>query len=151
LPFHRRRSRVACTVVIFQCGISCYHGIVFRQVPDQYSKRRGSVLVAFTVCTRRPYLALIVSIVLLLLPRTKRSKNYHYHHPHYIVIHQQALCVVGRQNTSLGPHASFQEINPRNILFCNVAQPASKATVATVVCPTWKDITQAAGFRLVQQ
>jgi hypothetical protein len=33
-----------------------------------------------------------------------------------------------------------------NVLFCNVAQPVCRATVATVVCPTWRDITQAVEF-----
>jgi hypothetical protein len=51
-----------------------------------------------------------------------------------------------RQNISLGPYAFFQVTNPRNVSFCNVAQPASRATVASVVYPTWQDITQAVGF-----
>jgi uncharacterized MAPEG superfamily protein len=64
------------------------------------------------------YLAVILAIVLLLLQRRTRKTNYHYRH----------------------------RPNPRNVLFCNVAQPASRATVAAVVCPNWRDTTQAVGF-----
>jgi hypothetical protein len=92
------------------------------------------------------YLALIVAIVLLLLQRRETIKNYHYRHRHYIVIHRQPLCVVQRQNISLSPYALFQVTNRRNVLFCNVAQPVTRATVSAVVCPTWRDITQAVGF-----
>jgi hypothetical protein len=56
-----------------------------------------------------------------------------------------ALCCL-KHNISLGPYAVFQVINPRNVSFCNVAKPASSATVAAVVCPNWRDITQAVGF-----
>jgi hypothetical protein len=53
------------------------------------------VLAVLTVLARcLLYLALIVAIDLLLLPRRGRMKNYHYRHRHYIVIHQQPLCVV---------------------------------------------------------
>jgi hypothetical protein len=47
---------------------------------------------------------------------------------------------------SLGPYAFFQVTNPMNVMFCNVAQPASGAAVTAVVCPTWRDVTQAVGF-----
>jgi hypothetical protein len=55
------------------------------------------VLVALTVSTFTPAMYLlprIGAIALLRLQRRTRIKNYHYRHSHYIVIHQQPLCVV---------------------------------------------------------
>jgi hypothetical protein len=52
----------------------------------------------------------------------------------------------GADIDSLSPYAFFQVTNPRNVLFCSVAQPVTRATVSAVVCPTWRDITQAVGF-----
>jgi hypothetical protein len=47
-----------------------------------------------------------------------------------------AQCCLKTNTTSLGPHAFVQLTNPRIVLLCNAAQPASRATVAAVVCPT---------------
>jgi hypothetical protein len=112
-----------------------------------FQTSREHVLVALTVAHFAPamYLALIVAIVLLLLQRTS-IKKYHYRHRHYIVIHQPPLCVVLRRNISLSLYAFFRVTNPRYVLLCNVAQPVTRVTVSAVVCPTWRDITQAVGF-----
>jgi hypothetical protein len=59
------------------------------------------------------------------------------------------LCAVRRQNTSLSLSEFFQLANPRNVFFRNLAQPVSKATVAAVVRPAWRDITQAEGFHYI--
>jgi hypothetical protein len=47
------------------------------------------------------------------------------------------------------PHRwRFSEVtNPRNVSFCNVAQPASTATVTAVVCPTWRDFYSSSRIR----
>jgi hypothetical protein len=57
-----------------------------------------------------------------------------------------ALCCL-KTNISLSPYAFFQVTNPRNVLFCNVAQLVTRATVSAVMCPTWRDITQAVGLQ----
>jgi hypothetical protein len=96
--------------------------------------------------TWRAVFALIVAISLLLQRRRTKINNCRYRHRHFILIHQQPLCVAWRQHTSLGPNAFIQGTNPRNVLFWNVAQPVSRATVTAVVCPTWRYFTQAEGF-----
>jgi hypothetical protein len=50
------------------------------------------------------------------------------------------------KTTSLVPHAFFQVINPRNALFCEIAQPVSRVTVTAVECPSSTDFTQAVEF-----
>jgi hypothetical protein len=57
--------------------------------------------------------------------------------------------VLSADNTSWSPSAIFQVTKPRNVSFCNVAQPAS--LVSAVVSPTWRDITEAVGFHNVHK
>jgi hypothetical protein len=46
----------------------------------------------------------------------------------------------------LSPSTFFHVTNPRKVLFRNIAQPVSRATVTAFVCPTWRDTTQSLGF-----
>jgi hypothetical protein len=50
------------------------------------------------------------------------------------------------KNISLSPYTFLQVTSPRNVLFCNVAQPVSRATVSAVVCPAWRHVTQTVDF-----
>jgi hypothetical protein len=94
---------------------------VFYQIPGRFFRHRMSTCLLRLPCAPCLFVALIVAIVLLLLQRT-RSNNYQYRHRHYIAVHQQPLFVALRQNISLSPSGFFQVANPRNVLFCNVAQ-----------------------------
>jgi hypothetical protein len=62
-------------------------------IPNVVRARAGCTSSAHGALSN-PHLVLIVAIVLLLLQRRTRIKNYQYRHRHYIVIHQQPLCVV---------------------------------------------------------
>jgi hypothetical protein len=55
-------------------------------------------------------------------------------------------CLKTKHIISLSAYPFFQLTNPRNVLFCSVAQPVTTATVYAVVCPTWRDTTQAVGY-----
>jgi hypothetical protein len=57
-----------------------------------------------------------------------------------------ASCCLKTKHIVKSFYAFFQLTNPRNVLFCNVAQPVTRAPVSAVACPPWRDITQAVGF-----
>jgi hypothetical protein len=77
--------------------------------------------------------------------RFAKCGNYRHRHYFFCNTSATALCCL-KTNISLRPYAFFQVTDPRNVLFSNVAQPVTRATVSAVVCPTCRDIAQAVGF-----